>query len=695
VSRGAGSALRRLAERCGLEPSYRDVGGVRRTAGAETLVAALRALDAPLERVDDAPAALAAVEHAGWREPLEPVVVAWDGRLPGLVLRLPRAARGRVTWTVRDEAGTVVTRWQTSIEAAPVVAAEAGLRGSLARHVDAPSAPLPFGYHRLVAEGRHVSGEALVIAAPRRVWTPDDERPRWGTFAPLHALRSARSWGVGDFSDLRSLGDFVRGFGAAAVGLLPIYPAFLDEPFDPSPYAPVTRLGWNELHLDVEALPELDAAPRARALLRSPGLRAELRRLRAAPLVDHRRAMRLKRRVLEAVAEACGDTAALADFERGHPVVRDYARFRAVGERLAGRPWPTWPARLRDGRVRAGDYDPRSERYHRVVQWLADRELAAAAGPGGRELYLDLPVGTHAYGHETWRERGSFALDLEVGAPPDPFFAAGQRWGFPPPHPERTRRLGHRHAIAVLRHAMSRASVLRLDHVMGLHRLFCVPAGRPAGDGAYVRYPAEELWALASLESHRARCLLVGENLGTVPPAVHRGLRRHEVAGMYVLQFEVTPRRPAIPPPRPGDLACLGTHDMAPFAAFWRATDVGERLRLGLLDRTGAKRERAARARLRAAIAAELVHRGLLQSGRAPATRVGRACLELLAASQAGFVLVALDDLWAETAAHNVPGTTDRHPNWRRRLRRALQEIVASPEVAAALRAVDAARARR
>lgn len=710
-SRAPGSTLRRLAQRFGLQPSYLDVAGVRRQASADTLLAALRALGAPIERPVDARAALAAVEHARWREPLEPVVVAWEGRLPPLVLRLPRGVRGRVTWTVLDEGdpttlatsvgtGTVVTRWHAPVADAPVVGREAGVRGALARRFAAPAVPLPHGYFRLVAETRGLRAEALVVAAPLHVWTPDDERPRWGTFAPLHALWSARSWGVGDVSDLRRLGDFVRGLGAAAVGLLPIYPAFLDEPFEPSPYAPVTRLGWNELHLDVEALPEIDAAPKARALLRSPALRAELRRLRAAPLVDQRGAMRAKRRVLEAVAQAifdaCADTPALADFEQKHPVVRDYARFRAVAERLGGRPWPSWPARIRDGRVRAGDYDPASERYHRLVQWLADRELAAAAGPGGGDLYLDLPIGTHAHGHETWRERDSFALDLEVGAPPDTFFAAGQRWGFPPPHPERTRQLGYHHAIAVLRHAMSHAAVLRLDHVMGLHRLFCVPAGRPAADGVYVRYPSDELWALASLESHRARCLLVGENLGTVPPEVDRSMRRHRVAGMYVLQFEVAPRRAAIAPPKPRDLACLDTHDMAPFAAFWRGSDVADRLGLGLLDRAGAIRERALRARLRAAITAALQRRGLLRTARAPAARVARACLELLAASAAGFVLVSLDDLWAEPAAHNVPGTTaEEHPNWRRRLRWALEDIVARPEVAEVLQAVDAARRRR
>jgi len=702
VSRAGGAALRRLARRSGLQTSYVDVDGNQCHATDDGLLATLRALGAPLEGPADVPAALVAAEAARWREPIEPVVVAWQGRLPAIVLRLPASVRGRVSWTIRD-GERVILRWQTAADDGSVVARAGEL---VARRFAAPppesrqrarsgaAGPLPFGYLRLVVEARGLCAEALVIAAPRRVWRPADAGGGLGLFAPLHALHSEHSWGIGDFSDLRRLGDFARDLGVGSSGLLPLYPAFLDEPYEPSPYAPVTRLGWSELYLDVERLPELEAAPKARALIASAGVRAELRALRRLPLVDQRRVMALKRRVLGLVADACARAPGLLAFERAHPGMRDYARFRAVGERQRGAPWPTWPARVRDGRVRAGDFDPAAERYHRVVQWLAERELAAAAGPGGGNLYLDLPVGTHAYGHETWRERDSFALALEVGAPPDAFFPGGQRWGFPPMHPERTRRLGHRHQIAILRHAMAHAAVLRLDHVMGLHRLFCVPAGRPASDGVYVGYPADELWALASLESHRAGCLLIGENLGTVPPEVCRSMARHRVAGMYVLQFEARPARPAIPVPKRGDLACLETHDLAPFAAYWRGTDVAERLRLGFLDRAGAARERALRARVRAAVGAALVRRGLLASARAPAPRVARACLELLAESPAGFVLISLDDLSGETAAQNVPGTQHEHPNWRRRLRWSMEELVALRGLADALRAIAARRRR-
>ncbi|MBC7325390.1 MAG: 4-alpha-glucanotransferase, partial [Moorella sp. (in: Bacteria)] len=364
--------------------------------------------------------------------------------------------------------------------------------------------------------------------------------------------------------------------------------------------------------------------------------------------------------------------AALRSWAEKHPAAQDYARFRAVVERQrAG--WPAWPARMRNGILQEQDYDPEAERYHLYVQWLAFqqfREAADRARQSGQGLYLDLPLGVHPDGYDVWRERAAFAPEASVGAPPDAFFAQGQDWGFPPLHPERIRDQGYRYYLACLRHHLRHASVLRLDHVMGLHRLFWVPRSLSAREGVYVRYRAEEFYAILTLESQRSRTLLVGEDLGTVPGCVRAAMTRHKVYRMYVLPFEYKPDPyQALRPIPAGVLACLNTHDMPPFKAFWleKEKNINDRLALPLFLR----------------------RRGRLQIPTNNVEAVFLACLKHLAASRARLLAVNLEDLWLETAPQNVPGTGDEYPNWRRKARYALETFTQKPEVRAALSEIN------
>jgi 4-alpha-glucanotransferase len=509
-------------------------------------------------------------------------------------------------------------------------------------------------------------------------------------------VRSPTSWGVGDFGDLARLADWVGECGGRVVGTLPLLAAFLDEPFEPSPYAPVSRLFWNELFLDVAAVPELADAPDARRLLASDAVREALARLGRGRLVDHRAAMALKRTALEALAAAPPRPARRDAFEAflaADPRVRDYARYRAAVE-ARGTTWPAWTGAARAGRLAERDLDLARVRYHCWVQWIAAGQLRAAGDGSGRPvgLYLDLPLGVHGGGYDTWRERDAFAPGVDAGAPPDPFFSGGQSWGFPPLHPERIREAGYRYPIAYLRHHMQVARVLRLDHVMAMHRVYWVPHGFDATDGVYVRHHPEEAYALVSLASHRHRCTVVGENLGTVPEAVNRAMHRHGLLRMHVLQFEVDPeRRPVVAAAPPDSLACLNTHDMHPFAGWWAGADLDAGEARGFLPHGAAARERRRRTVARRALVALLRRAGPL--GRAAATTgaVLGACLRLLAAGPARIVLLTLEDLWLEERPQNVPGTVGA-PNWRRRLRRDLACIVRDPSLRARLRDVDDAR---
>ena len=265
-------------------------------------------------------------------------------------------------------------------------------------------------------------------------------------------------------------------------------PAFLDKPFEPSPYSPASRLFWNEFYADVGASPKP----------------------RKADLVDYRKEMALRRSVLEKEADAFFNRLVsdprFEAFRKNSPELELYARFRAVTEKL-GRGWTQWPKQLQNA-IDTADYDERVARYHIFAQWKVHEQLQTVADRtrrAGELLYLDLPLGLHIDSFDIFRYRDQFALDASGGAPPDLVFTTGQNWSFPPMHPERMRLRHYDYTIAYIRNHLHYARMLRIDHVMGLHRLFWIPAGLTGDKGVYVEYPAEELYAILSLESHRYR----------------------------------------------------------------------------------------------------------------------------------------------------------------------------------------------
>jgi 4-alpha-glucanotransferase len=423
--------------------------------------------------------------------------------------------------------------------------------------------------------------------------------------------------------------------------------------------------------------------------------------LRKAPLVDYARLMALKRRVLEELArqffaEPSPDRRdAYEAFAESRPELETYAAFRAVGERR-GEPWQSWPERLREGTLAPADWDEDDRRYHLWVQWITDEQVSALAkearrrGPG---LYLDIPLGVHGSSYDVWRYHELFAEGISAGAPPDSLFTGGQNWGSPPLHPERLRERGYDYLIESLRHHLRYAGLLRIDHVMQLYRLFWIPQDMDASAGVYVRYPVDEMFAVLSVESHRHQAIVVGENLGTVPPEIGEAMDRHDVLGMYVVQYELQPGNQGLRTPPPRSAASLNTHDMPTFRAFWEARDVAELQRLGFFNEDQAREERERRAALRRQMLEELPPEE--RSDERAHAVVLRRLLEILAASPARMVLVNLEDLWGEAEPQNVPGTHTERPNWRRKARFTFEEFSTKPEVVEALRRVDAVRKER
>jgi 4-alpha-glucanotransferase len=302
--------------------------------------------------------------------------------------------------------------------------------------------------------------------------------------------------------------------------------------------------------------------------------------------------------------------------------------------------------------------------------------LRDEAKKDGAALYLDFPLGVNRDGYDVWRERDLFALNASGGAPPDELFVRGQNWGFPPLHPEAIRRQGYRYYIDCLRHHMGVAGMLRIDHVMGLHRVFWVPDGFGAADGLYVHNRAQEYYAILSLESHRRGVRIIGENLGTVPFYVNDAMTRHKILGMHVGIFGVNANAERALDHVPVNCAAsLNTHDTATFMGFWNGADIEDRLELGLLTAEQAQQEHRDRAAQRDALVKFLTACGGLHENDTEPAAVLAAWLSFLADNDEEFLLINLEDLWLETAPQNVPGTWQERPNWQRKARLTLETI--------------------
>ncbi|MBK6917904.1 MAG: 1,4-alpha-glucan branching protein GlgB [Deltaproteobacteria bacterium] len=664
-------AIVRLARAWGLQVGFHDFTGTFRDSREDSLRAVLAALGAAVE--GDLEAAIREREEARARELLPPVLVAWDGWLD-VQLRVPRERiDATLTLTLTLEHGEVRSLPLRASDAERARATDADTIAIAARW---PTA-LPTGYHRLVVAGTDAA--AVVLAAPRRVWQPPASPPprHFGVFAPMFALHSEGSLGVGDFGDMARLYDVVAARGGSAVATLPLLSAYLDDPCEASPYVPCSRLAWNELYLDLRAIPELAHTPAAAAVLAHPDTTAEIHRLRGLDLVEHRAEMALRRRVLAPLAEALfADTGPRRDafdaFVAARPELVDYARFRAAQERF-GVAWDRWPETARAG-VLPAPVDPVEQaamRHHLFAQFCCHEQLTALSqhmSGGGLGLYLDLPVGVHGLGFDTWRHREVFVHGLATGAPPDLLFGGGQNWAFPPLHPDALRRSGHAYTIAMIRNHLRYAKALRIDHVMGLHRLYVIPQGARATEGVYLEYPHDEFYAIFSIESHRSGTLLVGEDLGTVPGEVHEAMREHGVLGMHVVEYAARPQPPALPRAGSDTAASVNTHDMPTFAAYWCGDDIDDRVALGWIDDATAAADHRARAALRGSLRAHWSERTPLAPD-ADADAAYDACLVDLGDSETPLALVALEDLWGELHPHNVPGTWLERPNWRRRAR--------------------------
>jgi 4-alpha-glucanotransferase len=572
---------------------------------------------------------------------------------------------------LRDVIGTPP---EDLLDRAPIVArpgdplevdeADVECEDGTSRHVDGElPEDFPLGYHRLrTPDGR----ERRLIVSPGRCWLPEGWRG-WGWAVQLYATRGRDSWGIGDLGDLRTVREFAQAQGAGFVLVNPLHAVAPTEGQEDSPYLPATRRFRNPVYLRVPDVPGADAVD----------LEADAgRALNEGDLIDRDAVWALKRRVLQRIFDAgFGSADAEKPFRdwwwhEGQPLM-DWATWCALADEH-GPDWHTWPDELRDpggpGVAAFAAAHEREVAFHAWLQWLLDVQLRAATE--GITVIQDLPIGVAGGGADAWAWQDVLAQGVSVGAPPDAFNSLGQDWGSPPLVPWRLQAADYEPFIQSIRATMAGAGGLRVDHVMGLFRLWWVPSDGSAADGAYVRYPYEDLLDIVALESHRAGAIVVGEDLGTVEDGVREAMAEHGILSYKLLWFEDDdPAKWATEA-----MAAVSTHDLPTIAGLWTGSDLTEQREHQLGTDEELERGRTSL----------LEHLGAVPSDATPAEAV-EAAYRRLATAPSTLLSATLDDALAEERRPNMPGATDR-PNWCLPLPVPTEELAAHPGVQAVAR---------
>jgi 4-alpha-glucanotransferase len=526
----------------------------------------------------------------------------------------------------------------------------------------------------------------------------------WGIACQLYGLRSRRNWGIGDFEDLARLGEMAARFGADFLGVNPLHALFLAEPQWASPFFPADRNYLNPLYIAVDHVYGFDPAIDLD--------QAALASAREGDLIDYAEVARLKLQALLAIHRRERGGAGEGAFEQfigeGGEPLRRFALFQAISiamkDQGSGVGWFSWPEAYKDPGspevARFAKDQAEEVGFQLWLQWVADRQLGEASrrlrDAGMRiGLYLDLAVGTAPDGAATWSDRSLTVVGAEIGAPPDMFNPVGQKWGLAPISPSEiaARRFVpfRRSYETILRHA----GALRIDHAMSLYRLFWIPSGFPAGEGAYALYPMTELVRTLADVSRRTEAVIIGEDLGVVPEGFRDEMERANILGYRIFYFERDDNG-FMPPERwpRAALACVGSHDTNTLAGWWTGSDIELREEIGFFDQTVAAQERERRRREKRDALDALHARGWTDAGDEFGESVAAGIHALVARSPAKLMAVQLEDLLGLVEQANIPGTVDEHPNWRRRLPVALEDIEEQPILRAVLGAIAEERPR-
>ena len=733
--------IHELAGLYGVMPEYYDIFGNKHVISSHTKGAILRAMKLRVDTGEDLAGEIEGLKRAEWDDCVAPVRVISVNEQPMTIPLCLQVEDGQeldlsVSWSIEDEEGG-----RDAFEVAPGhvrVSEEQRIAGRrYVKMIVEDNSFRNIGYYTLRFECRHPrpvfpGGKKKLARVSRIIVTPDacyfppslQEGRTWGVAVDLYSLRSDRNWGVGDFTDLGRVAEWVESVGGGFVGINPLHAVPNSRRTGVSPYYPVSRLYRNFIYLDIEKVQEVSESEDLTIAAGSGLLHEKAAGLRDPELIDYEGVASLKEEILKQAFRLFynrhykEDTLRGRDFrayvEREGEALDDFALYQALSDSMSGRHgvygWQSWPEeyRLHDGpavkRFRKGNW--KKILYYKYVQWLIDEQLRTTAGRTGKcevaiGLYHDLAVGAMGGGSDAWNYMDVLAGEANVGAPPDDFSPGGQNWGFPPAIPLRLKKTGYELFIRTLRKNMEYGGALRIDHALGMFRLFWIPHGMTAKEGAYVSYPYEDLLRIVALESVRNKVMIIAEDLGTIGENVRETLARFRMLSYRLLYFERNYPDPSFVPPGnypEAALCSVTTHDLPTLYGYWCCRDLYVRRRLGVYGdedewRKTVEMRNRDKALILSALKSAAVLPGDYPSDPAMIPQMTpQLCLAIysyLADTPCKLVLVNLCDVIGAMDQQNLPGTNEGYPSWMRKMPMGIEEIMTDrrvSELAAALR---------
>lgn len=701
-----------LASKAGILPEFEAEGGIYQ-ASAETKKALLKALKMPAGTAKEAEKTLQDVLEKPFRRTLPPVVVARMERgVTEVIVTVPsKDVYQPVSWEICLESGKTLSGQKNVSEMAVRDVRE--VDGRMFEHrAMVIEVPQELGYHtlRLFSEdGLPQEGcETSLIVVPSACYMPEcmkNGAKPWGFPLQLYALRSKKNWGIGDFSDLKAMNAVAAAFGADVIGINPINVAFMARVETASPYYSSCRLFLNPLYIDVNAVPEAGACAALQKYMKTKTFKDKLEKARASRLVDYTLVAKLKEKAFEFLFEDfktsvsperrqsfdafCREGGHELNAAAVYQVLAEYfvSKKKSFGFKSWGKKYasPDSPEVLKFAEKNADRV-----MYYKYLFWLADEQFQAASDESKKQglgigLYQDLAVGVAAESAETWGAQDLFATDLSIGSPPDMFNANGQEWGVAPMRPEAMRCEAYATYRKVLHANMKRAGAVRIDHVMGLVRLFCIPQGEK---GAYLSYPLEDMIGIVALESHRCKCLVVGEDLGVVPSFFREVLAKTNILSFRVFRYEQSADGRYYPLERYPETALVaaGTHDMPTLPGYWLGTDIDAARDIGLFaDHGKYEQTQAVRMRDRYSMVESLSRTGRWFvtpesfeeeiSGKKIPPHLTEVLYAYLAGAPCRLLLAQLEDILGQVEQMNMPGTNSEYPNWRYKLPKTVEQL--------------------
>lgn len=634
------TALRAAARSLGIQTSYKNNEGVVISAPENTLKKLCSELcGISPDNADMAKRILALKHNELLVEKMPKSIVAWGGRLRPFHLQLPYDIQiEKLQFRTKDTilSFEILTRLKRKH------------RQTLQIQI---TNKLQTGYSEIsMLLGESLEAVSFVISAPEKLQSETGHE--WGPFIPIYALRSDSDWGVGSFTELHAAAKICKKNGASFVSVLPTLAGNFDaEDCDPSPYSALSRFFWNEIYLDVDALLVKYPVAAAVEIRNSTEFQRQLTELRSADYVNYFRCYQLKKELLLILSKEFFSNplpVAYADFLSNNPLLEKYVAYRSS--------------------------DINEQKFHLFAQFETDQILAGFQQNLGLKLYMDYPVGVNDSGFDFMHEPSNFLGSVSVGAPPEPVFQLGQDWGFPAFHPQKLKEKQYSYFIESIRQHLKYSKILRLDHVIGLYRIYSVPKNYGGKNGAYIRFAGEDFFAIAILEAVMASADIIGENLGTVPPKVNEILRDRNLKSMQILQLDLHFEPAALADKLDQNVLCaLNTHDMPMFARFLKGEDLAEVRALGILGAAHypvMQKERVEQLAKWAKIFQEYPVIGALR---------------YLSSSKCRYLVVNVEDFWGEEHPQNIPGTWKEVPNWRRKMRIKVEDWEKNPAAELAL----------